>query len=171
MFDSAIYTGTITHWLPDSKTEWELWRIQYEDGDMEELDILELLPILKDHTNGNRNKSQATAPPAKTKHELTRKDKRREKKRRRQCTHTISDHDTLHNGQIAGRIHASNTILTTFMATINGSTTGVTGDGHPLPKAVLGETMGHAPGRGDWKNERRSKIHTTERRETKNREQ
>ena len=41
MFDSAIYTGTITHWLPDSKTEWELWRVQYEDGDMEELDILE----------------------------------------------------------------------------------------------------------------------------------
>ena len=145
MFDSAIYTGTITHWLPDSKTEWELWRIQYEDGDMEELDILELLPILKDHINGNRNKSQATAPPAKTKHELTRKDKRREKKRRRQCTHTISDHDTLHNGQIAGRIHASNTILTTFMATINGSTAGVRGDGHCLRRS-LGKLWDMHPG-------------------------
>ena len=31
MLDSAIHTGTITHWLPDSKTEWELWRIQYDN--------------------------------------------------------------------------------------------------------------------------------------------
>jgi hypothetical protein len=27
--------------LPDSKLEWELWRIKYEDGDMEGLDIIE----------------------------------------------------------------------------------------------------------------------------------
>ena len=136
IFDNAMYTGTIMHWLPDSKTEWEIWRIQYEDGDMEELDILELLPILKDHTKENRAKSQAPTPPTKIKHELTREDKRRERKRRRQRTHTISDHDTLPNGQIAGRIHASNTIITTFMATINGSTTGVRGDGHCLRRSL-----------------------------------
>ena len=61
MFDSAMYTGTITHWLPDSKTEWELWRIHYEDGDMEELDILELLPILKDHKRGDKPKAPTNA--------------------------------------------------------------------------------------------------------------
>ena len=98
MFDSAMYTGTITHWLPDSKTEWELWRIHYEDGDMEELDILELLPILKDHTKRGDEPKAPTPTTTKNKRDLTRKDKRRERKRRRQRTHAISDHDTLTNG-------------------------------------------------------------------------
>ena len=147
MFDNDMYNGTVTHWLSDSKTEWELWRIQYEDGDMEEIDILELLPILKDHTKGKLAKPQAPAPPTKTKRELTRKDKRRKRKRRRQRTHTISDHDTLPNGQIAGRIHASNIIINTFMSTLNGSTTSVREDGHCLRRS-LGK-LGHATRRGD----------------------
>jgi hypothetical protein len=108
--------------LPDSKSEWELWRIKYEDDDMEELDIIGQLQVLKEHTNMNLINNQVPAPPHTTKRELTRKDKRRERKRRRQLTNNISKHETLPNGQIAGRIHASHTIITTFLATINGST-------------------------------------------------
>ena len=47
MFDDVMYNGIIEQWLRDSKSEWELWKIQYEDGDMEELDILGLIPVLK----------------------------------------------------------------------------------------------------------------------------
>ena len=77
--------------------------------------------------------------------ELTRKDKGRERKRRRQLTNNINDHDTLPNGQIAGRIYASNTITSTFIATIKGSTTGTRGDGHCLRRS-LGKLWGMHPG-------------------------
>jgi hypothetical protein len=54
MFDNVLYNGIIEQWLPDSKSDWELWRIQYEDGDMEELDnILEVMPVLKENANGS----------------------------------------------------------------------------------------------------------------------
>jgi hypothetical protein len=145
MFDNVMYNGIIEQWLPDSKSEWELWRIQYEDGDMEKLDILELMPVLKENANVNPAKPQAPTSPNTTKRDLTRKDKRRERKRRRQLTNTISDHDTLPNGQIAGRIHASNTIITTFIATINGSTIGVRGDRHCLRRS-LGKLWDMHPG-------------------------
>ena len=64
---------------------------------MEELDIIELLQVPKEHTNVNLAKNQAPAPPHTTKWEPTRKDKRRQK---RQLTNNISEHDTLPNGQI-----------------------------------------------------------------------
>ena len=145
IFDNVMYTGTITHWLPESKTEWELWRIKYEDGDMEELDIIELLQVLKEHTNVNLSNNQPPAPPYTTKRKLTRKNRRRERKRRRQLTNNISEHDTLPNGQMSGRIHASNTIITTFLATINGRTIWVRGDGHCLRRA-LGKLWEMQPG-------------------------
>ena len=96
LFDDVQYTGKIDQWLPDSKTEWELWRIKYDDGDMEELDILELMQVIKEHTTQKQNNPQETTQPQQpqTKRELTRKDKRREKKRRRQHTNDIDDHDT-----------------------------------------------------------------------------
>ena len=91
MFDNVMYNGTIEQWLPDSKSEWELWRIKYDDGDMEDLGILELLQVTKEHKDGNLASNKDLMPLNTTKRELTRKDKRRERKRRRQLTNNINE--------------------------------------------------------------------------------
>ena len=147
LFGDVMYTGTVDQWLPDSKTEWELWRIKYDDGDMEELDILELMQVIKEKTIKKQTNSQKTTQPLQpqVKRDLTRKDKRREKKRRRQHANDTNDHDTLPNGQIAGRIHASNTTLSTFIATLKATTIGVQVDGHCLRRA-LGKLWNMQPG-------------------------
>ena len=114
---------------------------------MEELDILELMQVMKAQTNTKQTNPQKAAQmqQPKVKRDCTRKDKRREKKRRRQHTNAANDHDTLPNGQIAGRIHASNTTLSTFIATLKATTIGVQGDGHCLRRA-LGKLWNMQPG-------------------------
>ena len=63
LFDDVLYTGKIDQRLPDSKTEWELWRIKYDDGDMEELDILELMQVIKEHKTKKQNSPHKTTQP------------------------------------------------------------------------------------------------------------
>jgi hypothetical protein len=63
-------------------------------------------------------------------------------------------------------MHASNTIITTFIATINGSRIGVRGDGHCLRRSLgkLWDSIQEREGLG-------STVSTTERRKIKNRKQ
>ena len=63
-FGEDMYRGTITGWMPNSKTEWELWKIRYDDEDEEDLEIIELLDILDKGTQPKKqqgtHKSQIT---------------------------------------------------------------------------------------------------------------
>ena len=59
----------------------EIWRIKYDDGDMEELDILELLQVTKEHKYGNLASNKDPMLSNTTKRELTRKGKRKKTKK------------------------------------------------------------------------------------------
>jgi hypothetical protein len=62
----------------------------------------------------------------------------------------MQDHDTIPNGQAAGRIHATNTELVKFLADIREVTKGILEDGH-CPRRALGKLWDKQPGQVIWK--------------------
>ena len=70
---------------------------------------------------------------------------KRNRKKKAKTGGQMQDHDTMPNGQIAGRIHATNTELVKFLADIRGVTNGTLEDGHCLRRA-LGKLWGMQPG-------------------------
>ena len=70
---------------------------------------------------------------------------KRNRKKKSKTEGQMQDHDTMPNGQTAGRIHATNTELVKFLADIRGVTNGTLEDGHCLRRA-LGKLWGMQPG-------------------------
>jgi hypothetical protein len=171
-FGTKIYKGIITNWMPGTKQEWELWKVKYEDGDEEDLDTHELLGILQKETKKRaatesqrqpRKKKATETDKASEPRKITRRGtdntKRNQKKKRRTDAqqHSTEDnkgkcqrsgtrsHDTLTNGQAAGKIRATNKTVTSFLAQIKGETLGTLEDGQCLRRA-LGKLWNIPPG-------------------------
>jgi hypothetical protein len=162
-FGTKLYKGTIIGWMPGTKQEWELWKIKYEDNDEDYLDTHELVGILQSETKKRATTEPPGQPqvkkvtvtakdqePTKTTRRGTDNTKRSQKRKRktngernnrddnkgvRQQVGT-KHHDTLTNGQAAGRIFAANSSVINFLGHIKGETLGTLEDGQCLRRAL-----------------------------------
>lgn len=120
---------------------------------------------LEDRTvEQKKEKTLQTRKPDTDSGQRTRKNVDHTKRNRKKKAKTggqMQDHDTMPNGQIAGRIHATNTELVKFLVDIRGVTNGTLEDGHCLRRALGSEAVGHAAGAGDTKNQRGGRAFPT----------
>ena len=132
--------------VPANKTEQKPAGVDIMQAGTKEEDINE---TLEDRTGEQNNgKTLQARKPITDSGQRTRKNVDHTKRNRKKKSKTegqIQDHDTMPNGQTAGRIHATNTELVKFLADIRGVTNGTLEDGHCLRRA-LGKLWGMQPG-------------------------
>jgi hypothetical protein len=166
-FGNKLYAGKIQKWMPGTKQEWELWHIQYTDGDEEDVETHDLIRIVMENStnpgtkcetnkptvekpNSRRQQKQSrprqdnTGRNAKKKKKIDNKEPHNKKNRHGRIESTMG-HDTLRSGQVLGQIHATDRHLTQFLAHIEGETKGTLEDGHCLRRS-LAKLWGIQPG-------------------------
>ena len=132
--------------VPANKTEQKPAGVDIMQAGTKEEDINE---TLEDRTGEQNNgKTLQARKPITDSGQRTRKNVDHTKRNRKKKSKTegqMQDHDTMPNGQAAGRIHATNTELVKFLADIRGVINGTLEDGHCLRRA-LGKLWGMQPG-------------------------
>jgi hypothetical protein len=65
-FGNKLHAGQIQKWLPGSKQEWELWKMNYDDGDEEDVDTHDIMVhMLVGHVTNPEVRCEADQPAPK----------------------------------------------------------------------------------------------------------